>query len=151
MEKIDKSQELLSVLNEIVAKTGLVDASVEYDSVSNRFNIIVDEQEWFKKWVPDLVKHLKHLLDLIARKHGDDTRYYIDINNYRKERERLITELARAAAKKAVAEKKTIDLPAMNSYERRIVHTELSMRPDIETESIGEGRERHITVKAIEL
>ncbi|MDP3880785.1 MAG: R3H domain-containing nucleic acid-binding protein [bacterium] len=150
MEKTDKSQQLLSILNEIVARTGLTDASVEYDSEANRFNIIVDEHEWFKKWIPDLVKHIKHILDLAARKLGDDTRYYVDINNYRKERERLITELARAAAKKAMAEKRTIALPAMNSYERRLVHTELSMRPDIETESIGEGRERHITVKAID-
>ena len=32
----------------------------------------------------------------------------------------------------------------MNAYERRLVHTELATRPDVKTESIGEGSERHI-------
>lgn len=147
---MDKSQELLNLLNELIEKTGLADSSVEFDEEASRFNIIVDEQEWFKKWIPDLVKHIKHLLDLAARKLGDEGRYYVDINNYRKERERLIAEIARAAAKKALMEKKTVDLPAMNSYERRLVHTELSMRPDIKTASIGEGRERRVQIKAVD-
>jgi len=148
MEKNQKNQQLLKTLTEIIEKTGLSDASVEFDEEASRFNIIVDEAEWLKKWIPDLVRHIKHLLDLIARKNGDYTRYYVDINNYRKERERLITELAKAAAKKSLLEKKAIDLPAMNSYERRLVHMELSMRPDVKTESAGEGRERHVTVMA---
>jgi len=151
MEKNSQSQSILEKLNELIERMRLNDASVEFDKDSSRFNIIVDEGEWFKKWVPDLVRQIKHLVDLMARKYGDETRYYVDINNYRKERERIIVELARAAAKKATLEKKTVDLPAMNSYERRLVHTELSMRPDIETESVGEGRERKVQVKAMEL
>jgi len=61
----------------------------------------------------------------------------------------LIVELAKAAARKSLAEKKEISLPPMNAYERRIVHLELSSRPDIKTESIGEGRERYIVIRPI--
>jgi len=52
----------------------------------------------------------------------------------------------KAAARKSLAEKKEISLPPMNAYERRLVHVELSSRPDIKTESAGEGGERHIVI-----
>jgi spoIIIJ-associated protein len=61
----------------------------------------------------------------------------------------LIGELARAAAKKATATKTEISLPAMNSYERRLVHVELAVRPDVKTESAGEGKERYVIIKPI--
>ena len=70
----------------------------------------------------------------------------VDVNNYRKKREDLIVELGRAAARKAMAEKTKVALPPMNAYERRLVHVELSSRPDIKTESAGEGGERHIII-----
>ncbi len=73
----------------------------------------------------------------------------MDINNYRRERERLISELAKAAARKALMNKQEVKLPAMNAYERRIIHLELASRPDVKTESYGEGRERYIVVKPI--
>ncbi len=75
--------------------------------------------------------------------------YTIDINNYRKERERLILELAKAAAQKAVTTKQAVLLPAMNPYERRLIHVELSIRPDVKTESVGEGRERGVSIKPL--
>ena len=73
----------------------------------------------------------------------------MDVNNYKKERERLITELAKAAARKVLAEKKDVELPVMNAYERRLVHVELAARPDVKTESVGEGTNRHIVVKPL--
>jgi len=73
----------------------------------------------------------------------------VDINNYRKERERLIVELAKAAARKAIADKQPVELPPMNAYERRLVHVELAGRPDVKTESLGEGVSRHVSVKLL--
>ena len=35
----------------------------------------------------------------------------------------------------------------MSTYERRIVHMELSKNPQVFTESVGEGEERKIVVK----
>ena len=95
------------------------------------------------------VENLNHFLQLVAQKNGTD-KVYVDINNYRKEREKLLIELAKAAARKAVATNQEIPLPAMNSYERRIVHAELSTRPDVKTESQGTGKGRFITIKPLE-
>jgi predicted RNA-binding protein Jag len=37
----------------------------------------------------------------------------------------------------------------MNAYERRLIHAELAARPDVKTESLGEGRGRYVVVKPI--
>jgi spoIIIJ-associated protein len=99
-----------------------------------------------EKFLPSLVKDLEHIVKLIAKNLKID-KVNIDVNNYKREREHIIVELAKAAARKVLLEKKEIILPPMNSYERRIVHVELATRPDVKTESIGEGSERHIVVK----
>ena len=46
--------------------------------------------------------------------------------------------------------KEKISLPAMNSYERRLVHVELSIHPEVATESAGMGKERCVVIKPIE-
>ena len=38
----------------------------------------------------------------------------------------------------------------MNAYERRLVHVELAVHPDVRTESEGDGRERCVVIKPIE-
>ncbi|MBI2592885.1 MAG: hypothetical protein HYW37_01850 [Candidatus Colwellbacteria bacterium] len=99
--------------------------------------------------LPDLVANLNRLVRLLAKKLGAGP-VLVDVNNYRRDRERLILKLARAAARKAVATKGPVELPAMNSYERRLVHAELATRPDVKTESVGEEGGRYVVVRAIE-
>lgn len=135
-------------IKKVVTLMGLRDAVVEVDEAERRVTILANEDEWFKKWVPDLVRDFKHLISVMARKDGGE-HYFVDINNYRKEREKLIGDLAKAAAQKAVTTKTEVRLPAMNAYERRLVHMELSMRPDIKTESAGEGADRCVTIKPL--
>jgi len=35
----------------------------------------------------------------------------------------------------------------MRARDRRIIHLEIALRSDVSTESIGEGKERHIIIK----
>lgn len=142
------SSTLPDKIKKIISYLGLRNAAVEVDEASRRISITADEDEWFTKIIPDLVRDFKYIASVLAR-HETGPLYTIDINNYRKERERLIVELAKAAAQKAVATKQSVQLPAMNAYERRLVHMELSVRPDVTTESIGEGKERGVLIKPI--
>lgn len=138
-------------LKKIIELMGFGDFSVNYDEEGSRFSIFINEGESFKKLLPDFVTNLNYLIRLMVDKEeASEKTVFIDINNYRKERENLILELARAAARKSSTTKDEVVLPAMNSYERRLVHMELSSHPDVKTESIGEGRERYITVKPID-
>ena len=129
---------------------GFSDISIDSDSENKKVTIFINEGEWLEKFIPSFVSDLEHVLRLFARKQNLET-VFIDINNYRKERERLIIELAQAAARKAITTKSSVDLPALNAYERRLVHTELAIRPDVKTESSGEGKDRHVVIKPTEL
>ena len=136
-------------IKRMVELMGLKEVSVDFDDESRRISIIADEDEWFNRQIPSLVQDFKQLVTLMARQINEEKNYFIDINNYRKEREKLIVKLAKAAAQKAVTLEKEVRLPAMNAYERRLVHMELSMRPDIKTESDGLGKERCVVIKTI--
>ena len=109
---------------------------------------IYEDQALLKESLPAIVDAMNHLLQMVAKKQQKES-IFLDINNYRHEREILIAELAKAAAKKASTTKQKVSLPAMNSYERRIVHVELAIHPDVKTESTGEGKERYVIVMPI--
>ena len=138
---------LKQTIEQILKSTGL-DFSVEADVEGKRISIFLLDEGIVDRFLPELMRDMDHLVRLMAKKMQLD-RVVVDVNNYKKERERIITELAKAAARKALMEKKEIVLPAMNAYERRLVHVELATRPDIKTESIGEGESRQVTVKPI--
>ena len=109
---------------------------------------IYEDQNLLRENLPAIVEGMNHLLQMVAKKNQAET-IFLDINNYRHERENLIAELARAAAKKVLATKESVSLPAMNSYERRLVHVELAIHPEVRTESAGEGKERYVIIKPI--
>lgn len=91
---------------------------------------------------------LQHLLRLIISKETvSQTLFILDVNDYRKEREEFLTELALKAARKVKRTKKPVTLGPMSAYERRLIHLKLAEEPDIVTESIGEEPERKIVVR----
>lgn len=137
-----------SVLQKIIELIGFTDFSISLDSENKRFAVFINDN-FIERNLSDFVVCLDHLVKLIAKKTGEEGIVFVDVNNYRKQREDLILELARAAARKAITSKQEISLPAMNAYERRLVHLELASRPDIKTESVEQGRERYVVVKPI--
>lgn len=137
-------------VKQIVEQMGFKDFRVETDPEHNHGALFIyDNENLIKEHLPTLIESLNHILQLAAKKNKTSPVFF-DINNYRRERERLITELARTAARKVVATKQEISLPAMNSYERRLVHVELSMHPEVSTESMGVGKERYVIIKPIQ-
>ncbi len=136
------------ILEQIIALMNIGDFRVEWNEELRRLSVFIDNEYFIKDQLPPLVENLNHLGQLIAKKIGVSLGC-VDVNNYRLERERIITDLARAAARKAIMTKNEVSLPIMNSYERRLIHMELAMHPDIRTESDGEGRSRHVKIKPI--
>ncbi len=143
------TEEFKQKVKSITELMGLNEPGVDFDAENRKVTIFANEGDWFKKHLPYLVADLERLVNLLAKKHGLEENIFIDINNYRKERENIIVELAKAAARKVLLSKEEVRLPAMNAYERRLVHMELASRPDVKSESAGEGRERHVVVKPI--
>jgi spoIIIJ-associated protein len=128
---------------------GFKDYRVEVKLEEKRGMVFIyEDQEMLKEHLPSIVEAMNYLLQMVAKKNQKES-IFLDINNYRHDREVLIAELAKAAAKKVFATKQEVSLPAMNSYERRIVHVELAIHPEVKTESAGEGKERYVIIKPI--
>lgn len=142
-------QKLKEIINQLMPMFGFREQRADFDDDNRRIAIFIEDEIITPKKVAEITACFNRLFGLIAKKF-DEGPVTIDCNNYRKEREKLILELARAGAKKAATTKSDVVLPPMNGYERRLVHTELAMRPDVKTESIGQGSGRQVVVKFLE-
>ena len=142
-------EHIKQAITDLLRIAGFNGPVVECNEEGSRLSIFLDEGEWIREWIPRLVADLGFIARTIGRKQGVHGMVYVDVNNYRKERERLIVEIAKAAARKVLVTKADVFLPPMNAYERRLVHTELATRPDVKTESIGEKRDRCVIVKPL--
>ncbi len=71
----------------------------------------------------------------------------IDINNYKKQKQNYLQELASSAANEVALLRIEKELPVMTAFERRIIHMALANRTDVITESQGEEPERRVVIK----
>jgi spoIIIJ-associated protein len=73
-------------------------------------------------------------------------RVVVDVAGYRQRRQAALERAAERAAEDAVAFEREVELDPMTAFERRIVHTHLKHRADVETHSEGEEPERRLVV-----
>jgi len=91
---------------------------------------------------------IQRLLKMILNKKVGEIFYFnLDINDYKKQKVEYLRDLAKDLADHVALTGVEKKLSPMSSYERRIVHAELSSRVDVITESHGEGLDRHIIIK----
>ncbi len=92
---------------------------------------------------------IAHILKALIRKKTRTVlvRLALDINDYQKNKEQYLRELARTTADEVVLFKADKELPAMTPVDRRIVHLELAERQDVVSESVGEGPERRVVIR----
>src|SRR5215208_7736257 len=73
-------------------------------------------------------------------------RVVLDAEGYRQRRVEAIQGMAHRTARRAVRERRTVEMPPMNSSERRVVHLFLSDNPGVTTESEGSSDNRRVKV-----
>ena len=74
----------------------------------------------------------------------------IDISNYKEKKLKILEREVRNIAKEVEKSKIDASLDPMNSYERRYIHSMISEYKNLTTESVGEGKDRHIIIKYVE-
>ena len=70
----------------------------------------------------------------------------VDVEHYMQRRQLTLQRLAQSMAERAVNSGRTVVLEAMPARERRIIHVTLQEREDVDTQSIGEGENRKVTI-----
>ena len=90
---------------------------------------------------------IQYLTNIVVNKRGNYYKHIIiDVENYRKRREKTLQGLAIRTAKRVKNYQKDITLEPMNSYERMIIHSTLQDDPDVETFSEGEEPYRKVVI-----
>lgn len=77
---------------------------------------------------------------------GQRSRLMLDIAGYRAKRRAELTELGVSTAKQVLGDGEAVRLPAMNPFERKIVHDAVATVEGVESSSEGEEPRRRVVV-----
>lgn len=95
----------------------------------------------------ETLNSLQVILSLILyRRFNETLPLLVDVDGYRRERIEKIKAMASHACDKSRFLNMAESLPPMSSFERRVVHLAVAEVPDMQSESVGEGRERHVVI-----
>lgn len=123
------------------------EAEDERDEPSVVLDIIGDDLGLLIGRGGDTLRDLQYLMRLIVgRKLQGWTNLVVDVEGYKQRHERTIRQSARRVAKRVLETNRPAHLDPMNSYQRRLVHLELSKLEGIKTKSSGEGQHRKVGI-----
>ena len=95
----------------------------------------------------ETLQYLQYLLNIMmTREFGERQAFTVDVEGYRRRRERQLTTLAQRTADTVRRTRHPVTLEAMPPNERRIIHIALAEDRYVSTESIGEGEDRAVSV-----
>lgn len=86
---------------------------------------------------------------IIWSKNNSNCNLILDVDDYRKRQEENVLNLAERKVETVRKTNRPQSLPPMSAYFRRLIHLHLAQPKfsDIETESVGEGDFRYLTIK----
>jgi spoIIIJ-associated protein len=110
-------------------------------------DVVSDNTALFIGQKGETIDALQYLVNVAAfRGRPFFKRVVLDAEGYRQRRVEAIQGMAHRTARRAVRERRTVDMPPMNAAERRVVHLFLSQNPGVTTESEGSGDNRRVRV-----
>ncbi len=80
-------------------------------------------------------------------KSSEFKRVILDVSDWRKQKEEELTQRAKEWGQQVLDSGQDLELEPMSAWQRRVIHMVVGEMKGIETESLGEGRDRHIVVK----
>lgn len=87
------------------------------------------------------------LFQVYGRELDREHRFICDADGFRQTRKAELHAMAKFAAKNVRDKGVPFTFGVLNSTERRIIHLVLSAEEDLETESVGDGRDRRLQVR----
>ena len=87
------------------------------------------------------------LFQIYGRELDREHRFICDADGFRQTRTAELHAMAKFAAKNVREKGVPFTFGVLNSTERRIIHLVLSEEDDLETESVGQGRDRRLQVR----
>lgn len=151
-QQSQRIQEIKAIIRQLISKMG-IDAVVD--------DVARPEEVQFAVRVRDggmLIGNqgaglvaLNHVVKKMVRSgspaDGEDVQFFLDVNDYQRQKNESLKESAKMHAQRVRYFKKAVVMQPMSAYDRRIIHSALTECPDIITESMGEGEDRRVVIK----
>ena len=151
-DQVEAPEELLDEIRELVSMIldamGFESRIEVYDAGGFiAADVAPDNTALFIGQKGETIDALQYLVNVSAFKERPFfKRVVLDAEGYRQRRVEAIQGMAHRSARRALRERRTVELPPMNSSERRVVHLFLSDNPKVRTESEGSGDTRRVKV-----
>ena len=144
----EEVRRLLSMLGESGEVTVRQEQGDDAEGPTVQVSLRVQEPKMLIGERGQTLSEFQHILKLILRKKIVEPFYLsLDVNEYKKNKEEYLRDLAKTTADEVSLLKKPRELSPMSSADRRIIHIALSGRTDVVSESVGEGPERRVVIK----
>jgi spoIIIJ-associated protein len=150
-QAVDPAERVRALLERVAAGFEL-DASVDVEETDEEIRATVngDDLGLLIGKHGTTIDALQHLAARFAyRGRGDRKAVVIDAAGYRERRESALRRAADQAVSDALAYGRPVELEPMSSPERRLVHTYLRDRTDVQTHSEGDEPERRLVVSPV--
>lgn len=152
VEKSNIKEYLIEYLKKFSSTIGIsIESEILYNNESFNITLVTSNNSLL---IGKEGKNLQALQNIIRQslkvKTGINIKVNIDISNYKQKKLNNLENEIKKIAKEVVKTKLDVSLDPMNSYERRCIHSLISEYENLTTESVGEGKERHIIIKYIE-
>jgi spoIIIJ-associated protein len=83
----------------------------------------------------------------VGRQLDERVRVVVDVADHKKRQEDRLAAMGRAAAERALESGEEVEMEAMNSYERKIVHDAVATVDGVESSSRGEDPNRFVVIR----
>ena len=139
-------------LNTILVNMGLnVELKSKYEGEVINVNIKTDHDAVLIGKGGRTLQSLNELVRVaIHNRYGKHYKILLDIGEYKEEKYEKLIQMARRYAKEVQQTKTKVTLRPMPSDERRIIHGALTNYHNIKTESVGQGKDRRLTIYYVE-
>lgn len=144
-------QQLTEILDNILGLL-LLEGSYEIEEGDEGFLVSIDTKDAGRLIGArgESLEGLQLLVNqLVSRKigEGEFKRVILDVSGWRKQKEDELKGLAGSLGKQVLESGKEMELEPMSSWQRRVIHMVIQEMEGLVSESIGEGRDRHIIIK----
>lgn len=144
-------QDKLSEMLDNILSLMLLEGSYEIQEDESGFSVNIDTSDAGKLigYKGETLSALQLLVNqMITKEVGEFKRVILDVSGWRQSKEEELKQKALNWANQVKEQGRQIELEPMPSWQRRIIHMTVQDIDGVQSESVGEGRDRHLVIKA---
>ncbi len=144
-------QQLSDILDNILGLL-LLEGSYEIEEAEGAFEVSIETADAGRLIGArgESLDGLQLLVNQIMSKkigEGEFKRVILDVGGWRRQRQEDLEKKAQEWGNQVLETGKEMELEPLSAWQRRVIHTVISEMGGLSSESIGEGRDRHIVIK----